>query len=159
MKRKLSHVDAKGNPAMVNISAKEPSRRKAVAQAKVWLGKDIMKVLKEKNGSTAKGSVFQTAILAGVMGAKQTSTLIPLCHPLTLDHCEVTIRIEREHLVIEASASIVAKTGVEMEALTGVAVAALTVYDMCKALSHDIRIESICLLEKTGGKSSYKRQA
>jgi cyclic pyranopterin phosphate synthase len=108
---------------------------------------------------SAKGPVFQTAILAGIMAAKRTGELIPLCHPLALDHADVSISIIGKNLVqIIATASLTGKTGVEMEALTAVSIAALTVYDMCKALSHDIIIREICLLEKTGGKNDFRRE-
>jgi cyclic pyranopterin phosphate synthase len=107
---------------------------------------------------TAKGAVFQTAILAGIMAAKKTGDLIPLCHPLGLDNCRITIQVqEPNELLIDCTASITAKTGVEMEALVGASIAALTVYDMCKALSHDIVIKETRLLEKTGGKNDFKR--
>lgn len=155
MKSKLSHVDPLGNPRMVNVSAKKITRRMATAEARVWLGPAIMKQLKKDKWKAAKGPVFQTAMLAGIAGAKKTSDLIPLCHPLGLEDCNLTIRAEGEFVIIESRATIEAKTGVEMEALTGAAVAALTIYDMCKAMSHDIRIESVMLLRKTGGKTDY----
>ena len=157
MKRKLSHVDAAGNPTMVNVTEKEITLRSASAQARVWLGPDISALLKKKELHTRKGPVFQTAILAGIMGAKKTAELIPLCHPLGLDNCTINIHMEGEYAIVESSASLAAKTGVEMEALTAVAVAALTIYDMCKAMSHDIRIEAIQLMHKTGGKKEFKR--
>jgi cyclic pyranopterin phosphate synthase len=107
---------------------------------------------------TKKGSVFQTAIIAGIMAAKKTGELIPLCHPLGLENCRITIHLRNEsELVIECAATITAKTGVEMEALVGASIAALTVYDMCKALSHDIVINEIKLLQKTGGKNDFSR--
>ena len=159
MKRKLSHVDPTGSPRMVNVGGKKVTERSATARARVWLGPDIMKHLQGEELHLAKGPVFQTAIIAGIQGAKKTADLIPLCHPLGLDDCSVTIRAEGEYAVIEATASIHAKTGVEMEALTAVSVAALTLYDMCKALSHDIRIESVVLLRKTGGKSAFARKS
>jgi cyclic pyranopterin phosphate synthase len=102
--------------------------------------------------------VFQTAIIAGIMAAKKTGELIPLCHPLGLDNCKIDIHInDKQQVVIDCTASIIAKTGIEMEALTGASVAALTIYDMCKALSHDIVIKETKLIEKTGGKSDFKR--
>jgi cyclic pyranopterin phosphate synthase len=108
---------------------------------------------------TKKGPVFQTAIIAGIMAAKQTGGLIPLCHPLGLDSCDVSIALnEQQEVVIDCTASITAKTGVEMEALVGASIAALTVYDMCKALSHDIVIKETKLLSKTGGKRDFKRE-
>jgi cyclic pyranopterin phosphate synthase len=144
---------------MVNVGGKKVTERRATARARVWLGAAIMKHLRGEELHVAKGPVFQTAILAGIQGAKKTADLIPLCHPLGLDNCAVTIRAEGEYAVIEATASIHAKTGVEMEALTAASVAALTLYDMCKALSHDIRIESVVLIRKSGGKSGYLRKA
>jgi cyclic pyranopterin phosphate synthase len=158
MKSKLSHVDKAGQPRMVDVGNKKPTQRTAAAEARVWLGKEIVAVLKRQDMASAKGPVFQTAVLAGIQGAKKTSDLIPLCHPLGLDDCSVDIRLEGEYAVVESSARLMAKTGVEMEALTAATVAALTVYDMCKALSHDIRIESIRLMRKTGGKKDFIRK-
>jgi cyclic pyranopterin phosphate synthase len=106
---------------------------------------------------TKKGPVFQTAIIAGVMGAKRTADLIPFCHPLGLEDCQIQITVKKEKVIIESMAALNGKTGVEMEALTACSVAALTVYDMCKALSHDIVIEEIKLMKKTGGKKDFKR--
>jgi cyclic pyranopterin monophosphate synthase len=153
---KLTHVDASGNPSMVNISEKAVTKRTAKAEAIVYLGAEIVSLIKSDELMTKKGPVFQTAILAGIMGAKKTSDLIPLCHPLGLDDCQITIRARREEIIITTSATLSAKTGVEMEALTAAAVAALTVYDMCKAMSHEIVISEIKLLEKSGGKKDYK---
>lgn len=156
--KKLSHVDRHGNPAMVDVSEKQITRRTASARARVWLGKEIMKVVQQGELLTKKGPVFQTAILAGVMGAKQTAALIPLCHPLNTEDCQVTISPHSDHITIESAVVVTAKTGAEMEALTAVSIAALTVYDMCKALSHDIRIEQIELTGKTGGKHDVRRK-
>ena len=142
---------------MVDVSAKQATRRTARAQAIVAPGKEIIDQITNNELITRKGPVFQTAIIAGVMGAKQTASLIPLCHPIGLDDCQIKIHVENERIVIDSEAVVTARTGVEMEALTAATVAALTVYDMCKALSHDIRIEEIKLIEKTGGKSDYKR--
>lgn len=143
---------------MVDVSEKLISKRMARAQAIVYLGEDIISQIRSQELITKKGPVFQTAILAGIMGAKKTAELIPLCHPLGLDNCEIEIKINEDNVVITSSASLSAKTGVEMEALTAVAIAALTVYDMCKALSHDIIIGEIKLLEKRGGKKDFKRK-
>ena len=156
--KKLTHIDSSGNPSMVNVSEKLISKRIARAQAIVYLGADIISQIRSQELITKKGPVFQTAILAGIMGAKKTAELIPLCHPLGLDNCEIEIKINKDNVVIISSASLSAKTGVEMEALTAVTVAALTVYDMCKALSHDIIIGEIKLLEKRGGKKDFKRK-
>src|SRR5690606_40794047 len=139
----FSHIDKAGNPAMVDVSEKTATRRTAVAQAVVFLGKEIIKKIEAGELQSKKGPVFQTAIIAGVMGAKKTSELIPFCHPLGLENCQVSIVVRNKKVVIEASATITAKTGVEMEALTAATTAALTVYDMCKALSHDIVIDEI----------------
>jgi cyclic pyranopterin phosphate synthase len=156
MKKKLSHVTPAGLPAMVNVSAKTATLRTARAQATVNVGKEVLSLLSGKEITVKKGPVFQTAIIAGVMGAKRTSDLIPLCHPLGLDDCQVKIEVRKGKVVIETSATTTGKTGVEMEALTAASVAALTVYDMCKAVSHGIIIEGVRLLEKKGGKSDFK---
>lgn len=156
---KLTHIDDSGNPQMVDVSEKAVTRRTARAQAIVDTGPEILKQIRDNELITKKGPVFQTAIIAGVMGAKKTSELIPFCHPLGLEDCKVSITVRNKKVVIEASATITAKTGVEMEALTAAATAALTVYDMCKALSHDIVIEEIRLLEKKGGKKDFKRSS
>jgi len=156
-KKTFSHIDPAGNPAMVDVSEKQATRRVARAQAIVAPGKEIIDRIVNNELMTRKGPVFQTAIIAGVMGAKQTASLIPLCHPIGLDDCQIKIRVDNERIIIDTEAVVTAKTGVEMEALTAASVAALTIYDMCKALSHDIRIEEIKLMEKTGGKSDYKR--
>lgn len=156
---KLTHVDASGNPAMVNVSEKAVTRRTAKAQAIVRLGSKIMALIEGDELITKKGPVFQTAIIAGVMGAKKTSELIPLCHPLGLEDCQIQIEKSNEEVIITATTILSAKTGVEMEALTAVSVAALTIYDMCKALSHEIVIREIKLLEKTGGKKDFRAEA
>jgi cyclic pyranopterin monophosphate synthase len=155
---KLSHVDHAGNPAMVDVSEKNMTPRVARAEAIVRLGPQIMSEIRNNELLTKKGPVFQTAIIAGVMAAKRTSELIPLCHPLGLDDCQIDIRAEGDRLIVTAVTKITGKTGVEMEALTAVSVAALTIYDMCKAMSHDITIEEIKLMEKRGGKKDFKRK-
>ena len=155
-KSKLSHVDPSGNPSMVDVSEKTVTRRTAKAQAIVSPGHDIIRLISEDELITKKGPVFQTAILAGIMGAKRTSDLIPMCHPLGLEDCDVNIEVRGDDIIITSTATLSAKTGVEMEALTAASVAALTVYDMCKALSHHIVIREIKLLEKTGGKKDFQ---
>jgi cyclic pyranopterin phosphate synthase len=155
-KTKLTHIDPAGNPSMVNVSDKAVTRRTAKAQAIVHLGPEIMNLIRQDELMTKKGPVFQTAILAGVMGAKRTSELIPLCHPLGLEDCQITIEKSDDSILITSTATLSAKTGVEMEALTAASVAALTIYDMCKALSHTIVIKEIKLLEKTGGKKDFR---
>jgi cyclic pyranopterin monophosphate synthase len=155
--KKLTHIDESGNPQMVNVSLKKETLRTARAQATVHVSKDILALIKKGELTTKKGPVFQTAIIAGVMGAKKTSELIPLCHPIGMDDCQVDIRVKANKIIITTKAVVTSKTGVEMEALTAASVAALTIYDMCKALSHNIVIEEIKLLEKTGGKKDFKR--
>jgi cyclic pyranopterin phosphate synthase len=132
--------------------------RTARAMASVKLGGEILGIMAGDELITKKGPVFQTAIIAGVMGAKKTAELIPFCHGIGLEDCQVTITVKGERAIIESTATVSGKTGVEMEALTAVTVAALTVYDMCKALSHDIVIEEVKLMEKTGGKKDFKRR-
>jgi cyclic pyranopterin monophosphate synthase len=156
----FSHLDTEGNPGMVDVSEKLITVRYAHARALVILPEKVISLIKDGDIQTKKGGVFQTAIIAGTMGAKKTSELIPLCHPLGLDSCKITILISPENeVVIDCKTKLEAKTGVEMEALTGASVAALTIYDMCKAFSHDIVIKEIRLIEKTGGKSDFVFQA
>jgi cyclic pyranopterin phosphate synthase len=155
--KQLSHISAKGQPQMVNVSDKMVTKRVARAQATVLVGKEILALLKDNELYSKKGPVFQTAIIAGVMGAKRTHELIPMCHPLPLEDCQVTITTKGMKILIDTMCIVSGKTGVEMEALTAASIAALTVYDMCKALSHDIVIEEVKLMEKTGGKSTFKR--
>lgn len=142
---------------MVDVSAKAVTKRMARAQAIVWVGKEIIQLIKNQELTTKKGPVFQTAILAGVMGAKKTAELIPLAHPIGIEDCKIAIRNTPDSILIESTVSIASKTGVEMEALTAASIAALTLYDMCKALSHDLVIKEIKLMEKTGGKKDFKR--
>lgn len=153
----FSHLDDSGNPNMVDVGDKIITKRIAQAQSIVVLNDEIMEHLENDEIHTKKGPVFQTAILAGIMAAKKTSDLIPLCHPLALDKVgiEIAINSARE-VVILCTARLSGKTGVEMEALTGASVAALTIYDMCKAFSHHIVIKETRLLEKTGGKEDFK---
>ena len=158
MKNKFTHIHASGNPQMVDVSDKKVTHRVAKAQAVVFLGKEIMSLLQDDELITKKGPVFQTAIIAGVMGAKKTSELIPFCHPLGLEDVQIIITPDKETVIINATTRVTGKTGVEMEALTAASIAALTVYDMCKALSHDIVIEEVKLMEKAGGKKNFKRK-
>jgi len=162
----LTHLDARARPTMVDIAAKAITHRVAVAQARLRLPAAVARALRKTGHRTKKGPVFDTAILAGVMAAKRTSELIPFCHPLPLERCQIDIDFVRaarasDRVLIEVRCRVEVhhKTGVEMEALTGASVAALTIYDMCKALSHDIRIESIRLLSKSGGKRTVGRHA
>jgi len=155
----FSHLDKNGQATMVDVSEKQITHRVAVAQSIVVLPDEVLAQLVNGDVQTKKGSVFQTAIIAGIMAAKKTGELIPLCHPLGLDNCKITIELnEQNEVIIRCTASITAKTGVEMEALVGASIAALTVYDMCKALSHDIIIKETKLVEKTGGKHDFKRE-
>ena len=153
----LTHVSPAGQPAMVDVGGKPRSARHARARAEVYLPPPVRALLRGGELHGAKGPVFQTAITAGVMAAKKTSELIPLCHPIGLDRCDLTVELDAAgNAVVTCVAAVEHKTGVEMEALTGAAVAALTIYDMCKAVSHDIAIRDLRLLEKSGGKSDYR---
>ena len=143
---------------MVDVSVKQVTHRTATARSIVSLPAGVLEHLTNDDIQTKKGPVFQTAIIAGIMAAKKTGDLIPLCHPLGLDNCKIDIGFnEKQEVVIDCTASITAKTGVEMEALVGASIAALTVYDMCKAMSHDIIIKETKLIEKSGGKRDFKR--
>ena len=154
----FSHLDAQNRPAMVNVGDKPVTRRNAHAVATVTLPAALAALLRDGEIATKKGPIFQTAVLAGVMGAKKTSELIPLCHPLALDDCQIEIVPDaaRGEIAIHCRVQTHAKTGVEMEAMTGATVAALTFYDMAKAVTHGIVIKEVRLLEKTGGKSDYR---
>lgn len=155
--RRLSHVDGANRPAMVDVGAKAVTRRTARAEAVVELTPAAAALFDDGELHAPKGPVFQTASLAGVMAAKRTHELIPLCHPLPLDNCQITLELEPGgRVVIQATASAEARTGVEMEALTAASVAALTVYDMVKALGPGTLIRDVRLLEKTGGKRDFK---
>ena len=154
---KLTHVDKQGNPAMVDVSEKQVSVRTAKAESKVRLGQEIIDLLQGEEIYTKKGPVFQTAIIAGTQGAKKTSDLVPFCHPVGLDDCKIDIKIDGIDAIITCSAKVTAKTGIEMEAITGASIAAITIYDMCKAMSHEIEIINTRLLEKTGGKKDFFR--
>jgi cyclic pyranopterin phosphate synthase len=157
----FSHVDEKNRPAMVNVGDKPVTKRTAHAVAVVSLPPELAALLRDDEITTKKGPIFHAAVLAGVMGAKKTSELIPLCHPLPLDDCQIEIKPDRERAEIELHCRVQthAKTGVEMEALTGATVAALTLYDMAKAVSPAIVIKQVHLLEKTGGKSDYRAKS
>src|SRR5580698_8544800 len=148
----LSHVDDAQQPRMVDVGAKPAARRVAQARARVTFPAEVAAALHAAGYVTPKGAVLTVAHIAGVMGAKATPQLIPLCHPLSLDKCDVAIRMEGNDAWIDCTVSCQGRTGVEMEALTGASIAALTIYDMCKAMSHDIVIGDIRLLKKSGGK-------
>ena len=155
MSDSFTHIDKQGNPQMVDVSDKSATSRTATARSIVWLGPEIMTHFRDGEIITKKGPVFHTAIIAGTMGAKKTSELIPFCHPIGLDDCVIKIDQRGEEVIITCTAKISSKTGVEMEALTGASIAALTIYDMCKALSHNIEIRETRLIEKKGGKSDF----
>ena len=157
-KPEFTHLSGGDVPRMVDISAKNVTERTAVAVARIHLGHELSALLKE-SGSTKKGPVLQTAVIAAIQAAKRTSELIPMCHPLPLSGVDVDIKLEGEYAIIQVTAKTSGRTGVEMEALTAASVGALTIYDMCKSVSKSMEIESICLLEKTGGKSGdYRKQ-
>jgi cyclic pyranopterin phosphate synthase len=153
--KKLSHYDSAGSPRMVDVSAKAETRRTARAQAFVRIARAVLAKLPDN----PKGNPLEIARIAGIAAAKKTSDLIPLCHPLMLSHADVEVTVETDGVRITATAATTAQTGVEMEALTAAAVAALTVYDMTKALDKSISIQDLYLLEKTGGKSGDFRRA
>jgi len=147
--KRLTHLDARGELTMVDVSAKPVMLREARARGEIRLQKPTLKLIQKE--AIAKGNVLASARLAGILAAKKTGELIPLCHPLNLTHCEVQFEIPKsqDRIVIHASTKIGAQTGVEMEALTAVSIAALTIYDMCKAVDKTMRITEICLLSKT----------
>lgn len=152
-KPQLTHIDASNHPRMVDVGAKVATARAAVAQAIVRFPKAVAEALRAGGMSSAKGPVIDTAIVAGTLAAKRTHEMIPFCHPLAIERCRIEAGFVSEtELAIRCEVAITHKTGVEMEALTGASVAALTVYDMCKALSHEIVVCEIRLLEKSGGK-------
>lgn len=146
--KKLSHIDVRGEAAMVDVSAKPVLLREATAAGEIRLQKATLSLIERQ--ALAKGNVLAAARLAGILAAKKTGELIPLCHPLPLTHCEVTFDIPktRDRILITASAKIAAQTGIEMEALTAVSVAALTIYDMCKAVDKSMRVTNVRLLSK-----------
>jgi cyclic pyranopterin phosphate synthase len=152
--KKLSHYDSAGSPRMVDVTAKLETRRTAKAHAFVRIGALALEKLPEN----PKGNPLEIARIAGIAAAKRTSDLIPLCHPLMLTHADVDVTLETDGVRIVSTATTTAQTGVEMEALTAAAVAALTVYDMVKALDKSIEIQDLYLLEKTGGKSGDFRR-
>jgi cyclic pyranopterin monophosphate synthase len=152
MDSEFTHV-RDGQPGMVDIAAKPVTTRTAVAEARVELGEAVRAKLEGGDLRGPKGPVFQTAIIAGTMAVKKTSELIPFCHPLPVENCRIEIVADEAGVVIRCEVSTCGKTGVEMEAMTGASVAALTVYDMCKALDKAIRVRDLRLVSKTGGKS------
>lgn len=155
----FSHVSPEGKPQMVDVSDKPITRRTAKAAATVEVGDEILRLLRSGELVTAKGPVFQTAIVAGVSGAKQTASLIPFCHALQLEDCQINIYERAGKIQVESTVVTTGKTGAEMEAITAVSIASLTIYDMCKAISHHITITDIRLIEKSGGKRDFKQSA
>lgn len=156
---KLSHIDEEGNSRMVDVSGKEVTKRKGIASGRIVVSKDLMDIILDKK--LPKGDVFSTSRIAGIMAVKKTSDLIPMCHPLLVSGCTIEFNVDQEKSFIEVicSVEVDGQTGVEMEALTGVSVALLTFYDMCKAVDKSMVIEDICLLRKEGGKSGlYERR-
>jgi cyclic pyranopterin phosphate synthase len=154
--RRLSHVDAGGRVRMVDVSEKATTAREAVARGAITMSREALRLI--RSNAIAKGDPLQTARLAGIMAAKQTSALIPLCHPLPLTHVSVELTPTRTGYRIEARVRTSSQTGVEMEALTAVSVAALTIYDMVKAVDKEMVIGDICLVEKKGGRSGHYRR-
>ena len=153
MPSSFSHIDSDNRPTMVDVGDKAVTKRTATAESRVRFPAAVAAALRAQGFSTAKGPVFHTAIIAGVMAAKRTHDLIPFCHPLGIENCSIHIDMDGDDALIRCTVSVNHKTGVEMEALTGASLAALTIYDMCKALSHDITIVQTRLIEKRGGKS------
>src|SRR5262245_11491043 len=156
MQKKLSHIDEKGQTRMVNVSSKAVTLRRAVAEGKIRLTKSIVEAIKAQ--STAKGNVLETARIGSIQAAKKTSDLIPLCHPIPISNISIDFHLQGINLRIRAEVMAEAKTGVEMEALTAVAVSSLIVYDMCKGIDKGMVIGPIELLEKEGGKSGTYRK-
>lgn len=154
--KEFSHVDKKNNPCMVDVSDKTETARYALARTEISLPQVVRDQFVDGEINSKKGPVFQTAIIAGTMALKQTAQLIPFCHQLNIEGSKVEIKLEGESAIIDCSVKTFGKTGVEMEALMGAQVAALTIYDMCKAFGHDMEIGKGRLIEKTGGKSDYK---
>ncbi len=161
--KRFSHVDPQGQPTMVDVSEKKVTARRARARSLVVLNEAIVAALRSPSGGSselhsAKGPVFQTAIIAGTMAVKKTSELIPFCHPLPIESCRIDVSLSDDNEVrIDCTVAVSGRTGVEMEALVGASVAALTVYDMCKALSPDIVIRETQLMEKSGGQHDFTR--
>lgn len=158
-KTALTHLDAAHRPVMVDVGDKAVTAREAVAEARIKLPARVARELAATGHRSRKGPVFDTAIIAAIQAVKRTHELIPFCHPLPIDHCDIDIDVARGgRIVLRCTVRTTSRTGVEMEALTGASVAALTIYDMCKALSHDIVIESLRLLSKRGGKKDFRRK-
>ncbi|WP_435260895.1 cyclic pyranopterin monophosphate synthase MoaC [Tenacibaculum sp. nBUS_03] len=154
---KFSHINEKNNPKMVNVSDKKITKRTAIAKATMFLGEEIISHFNTNELITKKGPVFQTAIIAGIQAVKKTSDIIPMCHPLLINGVDIDINIvDKKQVEVFCKVTIEGKTGVEMEALTGASATCLTIYDMCKAISQEMIIKEVKLVEKTGGKSDIK---
>lgn len=159
MAKEFSHINDKNHPKMVNVGDKKITKREATAKATMFLGQEIISHFENKELTTKKGPVFQTAIIAGIQAVKKTSDLIPMCHPLLIHGIDIDVEIiDVENIEILCTVSIEGKTGVEMEALTGATITALTVYDMCKSISQKMVINEVKLIEKSGGKSDIKNE-
>tara|TARA_B110000003_G_scaffold135354_1_gene137260 strand:- start:1967 stop:2446 length:480 start_codon:yes stop_codon:yes gene_type:complete len=157
--KKITHLDKENKPQMVDVSSKKITTRFAHAQTKIIFPSLISERFINGDINTAKGPVFSTAIIAGVMAAKKTHELIPFCHPIGLDDCDIKIEFNtKKEVIIDCICKVKHRTGVEMEAMTGSSVAALTIYDMCKALSHNIIIQETKLISKSGGKKDFHRE-
>ncbi|QLE00776.1 cyclic pyranopterin monophosphate synthase MoaC [Galbibacter sp. BG1] len=154
---KLSHINEQGEATMVDVSDKKVTARTATASGEVFFPKEVFETLRSNQFSNKKGSIIQTAVIAGIQAVKKTADLIPLCHQLALSKVHIDIQPKENTLKIYCTVKCTERTGVEMEALTGVSISALTIYDMCKALSHDIKIANIQLEQKSGGKSDFNR--
>lgn len=153
-KNQFTHLNKKNQPKMVNVGDKTITKRTAIARTEMFLGEEIINCFDNKELTTKKGPVFQTAIIAGIQAVKKTAELIPMCHPLMINGVDIDIEIiDNEHIEIICKVEIEGKTGVEMEALTGANITALTVYDMCKSISQKMVIKELKLIRKTGGKS------
>lgn len=149
----LTHINEQGRAKMVDVSEKEDTAREAIAVGSIYMKKETLERIKE--GGIKKGDVLSVAQVGGIMGAKNTSNIIPMCHPINISGCNISFKLDFENLKIdiEAAAKTVGKTGIEMEALTAVSIAALTIYDMCKAIDREMTISNIMLIKKSGGKS------
>ena len=157
MEKKLSHIDKNGDPGMVDVSHKNRSERLASASGMVEMSNEIIAKLKADGYNTKKGSIAQTAIIAATMAVKNTFNTIPLCHQIPITSCKIAVEPCDSGFQLQCTVKTIGQTGVEMEALHGVSVAALTVYDMCKALGHEMSIKNIQLDQKSGGKNDFKR--
>ena len=155
----LSHIDKKGNAKIVDISNKKITKRIAIASGMIFVTNEILEQIRKNE--TKKGDIFTVAKIAGIMAAKKTSDLIPLCHPLKIDDIQIAFRVDDSKKVIYAEAEVKCenKTGVEMEALTAISITLLTIYDMCKAISHEMRITDIRLINKSGGKTNFSNHS